>query len=371
MNYIKYIIALLTLATPIQCFSGVLFEDNFDAQPDWGSKQSTSDISWPSTYSGTCTTYCPPQGWTAYRAVRTLFAADTLDTYVIDSAGAYGGSGKGVTYNIESTGGTPDWTTDNYSSTWVGGGMNIYLGDNTNYDELYVRYRMKYGNGWRWNDPNHLFKNVEWKMIGIDSYKCTIPGTCTNFQGITCNPVARFPSGGGCVEPAAAIEQYHNASTSGQSVESPLVRPMISVRRAPTYDATFGPLNWTQNMPQDNNWHTYEFYVKMNSAPGVADGCFTLFIDGTQVNSNCVIEWEMATTSAEFQAIGWNWISFFDNITISAHDKVDQQHQQIYFDDVVVSTEYIGPDYIIGPVYTAKHSTGTGKHSTGTGKFIQ
>lgn len=356
---------------PLYVNAQILFEDNFDNQSDWHSKQGADSISWPSTYSGTCTTYCPPGGWTAYRVSRTLFSNDTLDTYVIDSASAYGGSGKGLTYNIESTGGYNTWTADNYSSTWVGGGMNVYLGNGTNYDELYVQYKMKYKEGWRWNHPDHLFKHVEWKMIGLDSYKCTIPGTCTNHLGNTCDPVARYPSGGGCVEPAAAIAQYFNASTSGQSNTNPIVRPMISIRRAPVYNSSLGPLNWTQNLPQDNNWHTYEFNVKMNSAPGVADGCVKMYVDGTLINSNCSIDWEMSDTPSDFQAIGWNWISFFDNITISAHDIAEQQHQQLYFDDVVVSTEYIGPSYIIGGGIPKllKLIPGQAKQVSGTGRL--
>ena len=47
---------------------------------------------------------------------------------------------------------------------------------------------------------------------------------------------------------------------------------------------------------------------------------------------------------------GWNWIMFADN-TVNAYYTIDQKKEMsIYADDLVVSTSYIGPDYVIpGP----------------------
>ncbi len=39
---------------------------------------------------------------------------------------------------------------------------------------------------------------------------------------------------------------------------------------------------------------------------------------------------------------------FLDNITVSPYPLAQKKEMAIYMDDVVVSTVYIGPDYVIG-----------------------
>ena len=90
--------------------SGVIFEDNFDDSPNWQSLQTVhksmpggDDKGWPNIwkdYTGTIK-YNPPQNWTSFRCASSHWKDDRRrDTYLLNSEGARGGSGKGITYNI-------------------------------------------------------------------------------------------------------------------------------------------------------------------------------------------------------------------------------------------------------------------------------
>ena len=65
--------------------------------------------------------------------------------------------------------------------------------------------------------------------------------------------------------------------------------------------------------------------------------------------------------------VGWNYVWIADNVYNNYGDDEDNIHQQIYIDDVVISTTYIGTDYVIGdpPVtYDAPTITGPADSST-------
>lgn len=93
-----------------------------------------------------------------------------------------------------------------------------------------------------------------------------------------------------------------------------------------------GGVNGNGATPSDGLWHSYEFHVKMNSAPGVYDGEEDIWLDGVQV---------LHATGVNFGG-GSGWADILFNI----NQKYGGNGGCAYvdMDDVVISTTgYIGP----------------------------
>jgi hypothetical protein len=301
-------------------FAEILFQDNFDSSPDWQSQQTIhksqpggTDIAWGMTRSDNCTTYCPPQGWTSYRAASSYWIDDRRkDTYVLSSEGARGGSGKGITYNVEVTG--------DYGA-WSGGSLDIWLGE-TGHSELYVRYYLKFNSNWEWTNPEQN-EHSQQKLMRISTYNANIWTTNYNPQEF----------GSGSVNWPTLYPGWYN------NVSFPPAQMTMAVRKALTYatDDTEKVANAT--WPTDSDWHCYEFRVKMNSSPGVANGEWEAWIDGVSVGSRTDVEWKMNGSNTTHN---WNWVMFIDNITNGSSPLDSHTEMQLYMDDVIISTEYIG-----------------------------
>lgn len=90
--------------------------------------------------------------WTYYGCAQSFWPDRGSDTYILDSTGARGGSGKGITR----------WHEGN-SNSWAGGDMSKFLGTE-GYSELYVRYYLKYSKDWSWSDGSG---GAQQKLNGI------------------------------------------------------------------------------------------------------------------------------------------------------------------------------------------------------------
>ena len=301
-------------------FAEILFQDNFDNSPDWQSNQTVNksqpggyDINFGMTRADKCTTHCPPKGWTSYRAASSHWT-DTRgkDTYILSSEGARGGKGKGITYNVEVSG--------DYGS-WSGGSLDIWLGE-AGYPEIYIRYYLKFASNWKWtNDSNSV--HCQQKLMRISTFNDDIWTSSYDpqaFGSISVNWPVLYP------------DWYYNASY-------PPVQMTMAVRKAPNY-ATDADVRVTNaKWPTDSDWHCYEFRVKMNSAPGVADGEWQVWIDGISVGERTDVMWKQEGSNTTHN---WNWVMLLDNITNASATLDSHTEMQLYMDDVVISTSYIG-----------------------------
>lgn len=336
----KFLQFFLFLATffllPRLASATVLFEDNFDTSPDWYSQQTVhksvggTDRAWPNTYANACTATCPPQGWTAYRTSASHFT-DTPgnDTYILNAAGARGGSGKGITLNVESTSAYGDW---------AGGSLDVWLGS-SGHQELFVRYWLKYSDNWLWTNSENTQHGLQ-KLIRISRFSGNIDDYNNHNPQMFFTPTENGPSW--------MPDWYYNKSFSLASFFSSEffnTQSNGSIGYGPTQ--TFASLVW----PSDSQWHQYDFRVKMNSAPGIADGEWEFWLDGQStpdkhINKTNVL-WVDETGSVN---PGWNYLMFIDNITVAPSPIADKKEMQIYMDDVVISTTAIPENYKIGSV---------------------
>ena len=299
----------------------IIFEDNFDNSPDWQSQQTVNksqpggyDISWGMTRADICTTHCPPQGWTSYRTASSLWTDNRgKDTFILSSEGARGASGKGITYNVEVSG---DY------GTWTGGSLDIWLGE-TGYKELYIRFYLKYGQNWKWTNEQNS-EHCQQKLIRISTFNDNVwisSSSPQQYQSVGLNRPVFYP------------DWYYNKSFPPDAILT------VLSMSAPDYSEEskdeYPDVTW----PTDGEWHCYEFHVKMNSVAGVADGIWEVYIDGILKKRRTNVMWKKVGSNTDHD---WNWLMFLDNITNGSAPKDSHTEMQIYMDDVVVSTEYIG-----------------------------
>jgi len=324
----------------------VLVNNSFDTAPDWQSAESYSPANyatWPATWVNNPggPTQPPPQGFSSYRSAIPARAGDP-HTFVLSAEGARNSGGKGITYNIESS---------SYG-TWSGGGLDMYLG-NTGYKEIFLRLYLKYDpNTFHWGT---IVPNFGMQKVGrISRLKC-VPDT-----GATCNPMV-FYSGSSQQAPTFYPDFMNNpAYNTPPSINAIHAEPSV------VYDPGAGSANpddqWQIPWPSDGQWHSYEYRLKMNSAPGVADGEWELWIDGSSDTAHHALKsgiaWVGSTGSVN---PGWNWVTVLDNNTIQPDAAYTNTVLKLFMDDLVVATNYSGPPP--APTNVAvKATSGTSAH---------
>ncbi|AKM78037.1 MAG: Repeat-containing protein [Candidatus Wolfebacteria bacterium GW2011_GWE1_48_7] len=340
------------LMLPNSSQAAIIFEDNFDDTPNWQSQQLTfggGGIAWGTpTFQGTCIGYCPPQNWTSYRTSQSLWTPNARDTYLIDSSGSRTVNGKGLTYNVESSG---EW------GTWAGGGIDKYLGV-TGYPELYVRFWLKESAEFCWGSEA-LNLNAMGKLIRISALR----------RDPTSNPNIFNPQ----LYPSSDVSPtlIGNAYRRFQPNYGVPAQFDMEERYAPNYEygpqCTFGPQPSSCaseapsaiTFPHDNSgycgddqWHSYEYYVKLNSALDATDGIYKAWLDGTLVAQKSNIPWVKSGTDTNGTAMtldtGWNWVMIADNIDSTAYAKSDNVEMSRYIDDVVMYTPMNGSEMACG-----------------------
>ncbi|OFZ17769.1 MAG: hypothetical protein A2X94_04160 [Bdellovibrionales bacterium GWB1_55_8] len=318
--------------------AAAIFNDGFDESPDWQSAESFSPAKnaiWPNTWKDLAggPSEPPPQKWTSYRAA-TPKRDGHAKTFVLSSEGARGTAGKGITYNIESI---------NYG-TWVGGGLDVYLG-NEGHKELYVRFYLKYDpDTFHWGTvvPNFAMQ----KLIRISRLDVPLTASVSaqkwgsQAEGGHQMPVF-FPD-------VVNNPHYNTAPKYGLHFN-------YSHRYAPIYlptDGTSGVDVWSiplggvteRTYVLDGKWHSYEFRVLMNGAPDAPNGEWEFWVDGGGDPSRHVkkdgIPWVQDGASV---SPGWNWLTVLDNSTIQPDPEHANSVMKLFMDDFVASNHYSGP----------------------------
>lgn len=324
--------------------AAVVFEDNFDTQADWSSKPrttgfGTTNSAFPLTwvdYTGS-PHYPVPAGWTEWQSGNSAFVTNLTSTHNVNSDSPRGGSGKSYMQNAE------------YYNYWTDGLMGKYLGD-AGYNELYVQFWAKFDPSWFWpttDDSTYQSMSIL-KMIHIG---------VTHDAPLTASSNPDLYAEGGTV-PLWLF-----------TINNDAWRKRTNFHSSPRHDAPYGALN-DEDMnagqgyimwPTDGQYHLYVSRVKMNSAPGVADGEVEFWLDGLTDANHHYVRSDMAwrATSSTLSR-GWNWVTLVGNLDWKSCSGTAWTEQTclaslpgetvkpVYIDDVVISTDYKGPAYVIG-----------------------
>lgn len=92
-------------------------------------------------------------------------------------------------------------------------------------------------------------------------------------------------------------------------------------------------------VPPVDRWHCWEFMIEANSAPDKADGRQAMWVDGKLAGEFTGLRWR---TNPELK-INCLWLEHYGYDSGDPTKRYWQDSQTVWFDDVVVAREYIGP----------------------------
>tara|TARA_R110002096_G_scaffold299040_2_gene493498 strand:- start:17304 stop:18422 length:1119 start_codon:yes stop_codon:yes gene_type:complete len=321
----------------------VVFEENFDDQPDWTStmfstvnmqKKSGGDVlpdGWDLIYQGT--TWSPETGDKENHA-----SLELLDQNVDKARGQSGKSA--VMWRESYSRGWQNWASD--SQLWKSLGAG--------YEELYVEFYIRFSpNWWQRTAANKaswtskILRIGSWDGVGDEvngsagalgpivfwDYKQDPYGmrNVLAFRGGPWGENYRFSG-----QYTAGVSLNYTTDTAGQGKDGLNPTHTNILTGSPLVS---GPTAWHEDVfgPTDN-WTKMAFYVKLNSAPGAADGIFRQWINGERIVNRENIPWVMA--NSENKMVKWNYFAIGGNDYFQAYPNEQQFEDWYAIDDLVV-----------------------------------
>lgn len=297
----------------------VLFSDNFDSHAVWSPAQTGVTRT---CIKGQKCEYPVPAGYHDYRidALSRCSKADNLhNTLNIDGSRPRGGEGNSLLF----------WSEPCYnaSSSWGSDGLLGVAFPPEH--EVYVRYWIMFQPDWKWSVGK---SSPQQKFLHISHLDKTISGEIWDFFSGRQNKPRAIPQfakwGGGTYR------------TQLMWLHSPLSAQRDNSRSFNT-NVYFGPapLDWNNaGAPGDGQWHCLEYYVRLNSSGGVADGVSRTWYDGVLIHESKNIPWLATGDSPD--DFKWNHVWLGGN---NSNLVMPSNEQWYALDDVVVSTFYSGP----------------------------
>jgi hypothetical protein len=348
----------------------VLFEDSFDSHPDWTTNQPV----YPSNVGNALcdgandgSTACSdcPQGdakyWGRYIGTSAWSGYKGEETVQISSSNARGGSGKAATFWMEPI----DTARCDSGSMWCSDGqMAVRLPEAQ--DTIFIRYYIKFQPDWVW-DTTSGHSSPSGKIVHA-AYNHDIDGSgCFQafsngqmFPAIVQNIGNEYPFYQSDAFNLRATVRFQSSyyGNYGDPVPDYLVNGDFARAWIPGGSGTAGyngHKTWEESMG-DGEWHSVEIELTGNSAMGAEDGVFRIWYDGEEILDLDRVAyadnqyWDECNNclNPPRDFVGWNMVSIGGNFYNRAYPEDTHIEQWYAIDDFVVSTEYIGPDYVIG-----------------------
>jgi len=358
----KWILVGVMAAAPVG--AEVIFEENFDDQPDWHSAMHSTD--------GTqrATTHIIPEGWYSIRQDPTWAPSEghpdrheSIEILESNSDKARGGKGKSMVSWRDSH--DPGWNRWNSESM-----MLKYFPEG--YDELYVEFWIRFSDEWTRTHVSGL-PSATSKLFRISSWS-GVPSEYSAFGGGNLGPIALWDYTVNSYGVRNAIslrggphgENYDFKSGSIEGVPRALVgsgdlnmnftqdlKGMGVGGKDPTIidQLTLRPLDLTssstvqhdQIFGEGPNWTKLAFYVKMNSRPDANDGVFRQWLNDKQIFNLETIPWVRSVDGREVQA-KWNLVAIGGNDFFQIYENEMRYEEWYAIDDLVVRSDV--PDYL-------------------------
>jgi hypothetical protein len=335
--------------------SEVIFEENFDDQPDWHSGM----VGAGSAHFASTSTL--PDNWFAIRQDPTWAPStghpdrhESIEILASNSDKARGGKGKSSVHYRDHTQTPGYWASDSILAKYFPEG----------YDEIYVEFYIRFQPGWTPEGKAKIFRVSSWSgepdFFGYGGNKENGPTFFLDYwtSSGTRNYMAfrAGPHGEGYGMSNSDIDDLPRSlvyigdfsgnwtsntvgSTYGPDPQIPdkLNGGFISkdINYFPSHEQIYGPAG---------TWTKYGFYFKMNSAPGVKDGVFKQWFDDQLVLESNAVRWVKA--NAGNKMVKWNVVAFGGNNDwdTSTYRPEDRRQEWYSIDDIVIRTEI--PDYV-------------------------
>lgn len=322
----------------------VIFEEDFDSQPDFTSTMHTTDQSqkgaegyklpdgWTNLYQ--TTSWSPETGYPDKHATVEILAANADKTR--------NGTGKSMVNWRESS--SPQWNSD--------GQLQVIF--DTEYNEIYMEFWLSFS-------PNWAARTLENGGISKFARIGYHDGVGSPFDGARggLGPVLfwdynqndygqrnTFAFRGG----PAGYNYYMDPSAEGVTNQSNFTNDTIGMAvgggNPQVVDQVNGGfladvdrydfLNHDRLWGPAGHWTKVAFYVKMNSAPGVNDGLMMMWLNDERIKLETTVPW--VGENPENKMVGWNFIALGGNDYFYPYPS-DQRFEDWYsIDDLVVRT---------------------------------
>lgn len=265
-------------------------------------------------------------------------------------------------------------------------GLWKWLGP-SHHQEIYIRYFVKYGTdtNWRWNGsvnpkpPGGL--GILWKQLRIwsgvnaedyDNPAQTLPAENSVFSnesnwryGVWVPRVLLPGDWGPNGHPFVDVHDHWyplscvvSGSSQCDSQNCPL---QTGTQNCNLTDWEQSPTGWLTTYFNSENtldaqgrftapqsWHSFEWHFKNNSSPGIGDGLLEVWIDGNKSVNPTWNNGVKASMSTDPDDYGINMVEIGGNSFNLTSNIPDGATQDFWIDDFVISTTYIGQDYVIG-----------------------
>lgn len=335
-------------AAPLFAGAEVIFEENFDDQPDWHSAMHSQDRNQFSS------THIIPEGWYSIRQAPVWAPSvgypdrhESIEILARNSDKARGGVGKSyVSWRDSFDPGWNRWNSESMLSRFFPEG----------YDQLYVEFYVSFSPNWTPAGTSKMFRTFSWNGGNIHNF----------FSGGDAGPIfiwdyAHSPSYG--VRNRLAFrggphgENYNMSDShvgglarsltgSGDvslNFTSDLLGATLSNEAPVLYDKATG-LELTKSSSQivshesifgrSGTWTKIAFFVKMNSAPGVRDGALRQWIDDVLVVETDEVMW-VGANSENFMP-KWNVVAIGGNDFFNEYPNSQRVEEWYSIDDLVV-----------------------------------
>lgn len=341
---IKQFCITLAILVPLAADAEVIFTEDFDQLDDFTSTMHTTEKAqsvskghilpegWYGLYQGT--QWSPETGYPNNHA--------SLEILMENKDKAFGGQGKSAVHWRESFSlGWKNWASDS---------QLVKLFDKE-YEELHVKFDIKFSPNWwqRENFANYtskIFRVGSWSREGdifsgfqgalgpiyLWDYKRDAYGV-RNIYTIRCGPHGLNYN---CQNEYSGGSFNYTTHTKGQDIggTDPQLENLggsgylVDFGGSTTHDQIFGP---------SEKWTQVEFYVRMNSEPGVADGVLRQWINGERVLNREDVPW--VQENPENKMVGWNYIAIGGNDYFQPHPNEQQFEDWYAIDNLMVRSD--------------------------------
>jgi hypothetical protein len=362
----RLIIILVILLTYTSAYSAVLFEADFEDYTSAWEDAGAVGHAIAGTHNGSDPGVGVPAPFTGY----INHHADN-SIRIDDGYGRDGGYGVRIGMNY---GGITDQVG---LAVYLPNASGVY--DYQGHDEIYVRFYVKYSQGFDWISPSGTFYYHKWLRVWQNVPENRIKGNASEGDEPDQN-MSREENTGYTVigmgeDNYGEFSPYNygmfsrdmDNSSSGEAIGR--WNYSYSSGANGFLENYYGNIDSSGEFEETQDWHCWEFYIKL-SEEGQDNGEYTVWIDGNEQSDSGFRMRQNPSQNpatgddthgpAEKLGVGINYISIMDN----ADSYYWSEQQYIYLDDIVISTTYIGP---IGVSGNSSLSTGTGSFTTGNG----
>ena len=330
-----------TVYLPLSAGAEIIFREDFDQIDDFTSTMHTMEKAqsvdkgniipegWYGLYQDT--QWSPETGYPTKHA--------SLEILKDNADKAYGGQGKSAVHWRESFSlGWKNWASDSQL-------VKVF---DQGYKELHIKFDIRFSPNWwqrenvgnwtskifrvgSWSREGGVFSGFEGELgpIFLWDYKRDEYGV-RNVYTVRCGP---HGSNYNCQNEYSGGSLNYTTHTKGQDVggEDPALENLegagylVDFGGSTTHDQIFGPTEkWTQ----------VEFYVRMNSAPGVADGVLRQWINGERIMNKENVPW--VQENSENKMVQWNYIAIGGNDYFQPYPNERQFEDWYAIDNLVV-----------------------------------